>query len=47
MRIIVVHEDGDRSSRVALLAQEVTACVASGSMQYQGVDVEVRHEFDM
>ena len=44
MRVIVVHEDGDRGDRVATLADEVRACVKNGTMKYQGVVVEVRHE---
>ena len=44
MKVIVVHEDGDRESRVATLADEVRACVKNGTMRYQGVVVEVRRE---
>lgn len=43
MKIVVVHEDGDRASRVQELAGEVRHCVKNGTMRYQGVRVEVRH----
>lgn len=44
MRIIVVHEDGDRTSRVKTLADEVRTCVKNGSMRVIGVPVEVQPE---
>ncbi len=44
MRIIVVFEDGDRASWVDILSDEVRECVKNGSMQYQGVCVEVQPE---
>lgn len=44
MRIIVVHEDGDRATRVAQLAAEIRTCVQTGSMQHQGVSVEMQTE---
>lgn len=46
MRVIVVHEDGDRTDRVTALAGELCAAVAKGSMRYQGVGVEIRDEMD-
>jgi hypothetical protein len=44
VRIIVVHEDGDRATRVSALASEVRQCVKDGTMRYQGVSVEVQSE---
>lgn len=44
LRIIVVYEDGDRTSRVEALADEVRTCVKNGSMRVLGVCVEVQHE---
>ncbi len=44
MRVIVVHEDGDRTTRVQELAEEVRQCVKAGSMQALGVSVEVQSE---
>lgn len=44
VRVIVVYEDGDRSSRVELLAEELRACVKSGSLQYHCGRVEVQQE---
>lgn len=46
MRVIVVHEDGDKSSRVTALAGELCAAIAAGSMRFQGVGVEIRDEMD-
>lgn len=42
MRVIVVHEDGDRTSRVETLAEEVRICIETGSMRVIGVNLEVR-----
>lgn len=42
MRVIVVHEDGDRTSRVEALAEEVRTCIENGSMRVIGVSLEVR-----
>ena len=42
MRAVVIHEDGDRESRVAELLAEVRECVKNGSMRHQGVAVEMR-----
>lgn len=47
MRVIVVHEDGDRSSRVAQLLDEVRECVRTESMQHQGVRVDMKFEGDL
>jgi hypothetical protein len=47
VRIIVVHEDGDRSSRVETLAAEVRECVKNGSMRVIGAPVEVQHETEL
>lgn len=44
MRIIVMHEDGDRASRVSTLADEVRKCVENGSMRVIGVSIEVQTE---
>jgi hypothetical protein len=35
MRIIVVHEDGDRESRINDLAEEIRICVKTGTTRYQ------------
>ena len=41
MKVIVVHEDGDRSSRVADLLKEVRQCVDQGTLRYQNVSVSL------
>jgi hypothetical protein len=47
VRVIVVHEDGDRESRVAELFASIDIAVNTGSMRYQGVGVELRHESEI
>jgi hypothetical protein len=47
MRVIVVYEDGDRTSRVETLADEVRKCVKNGSMRVLGVSVEVQPEYSL
>lgn len=44
MKVIVVHEDGDRESHVKELAAEIRVCVDTGTMRYQGVTVETQRE---
>lgn len=44
MRVIVVHEDGDRDDRVRELLASIVVCVQDGTMRQQGVMVELRHE---
>jgi hypothetical protein len=39
MRVLVVHEDGDREDRVAELFADVEICVKLGTMRHQGVRV--------
>lgn len=41
MRVIVIHEDGDRINRVEALAEEVRTCIENGSMRVIGVNLEV------
>jgi len=47
MRVIVVHEDGDRESRVAALYTEVGMAIATGTMRYQGVGLSQCHEDEL
>lgn len=47
MRVIVVHEDGDRTSRVAELFASIDMCVRTGTMRHQGVGVELRREDEL
>lgn len=44
MKVLVVYEDGDRSDRLLQLYDEVRQCVRTGSMQHQGVAVEIERE---
>ena len=47
MRVIVVHEDGDREDRVAELFASIDICVKTGTMRYQGVGVELWRESEL
>ena len=41
MRVVVIHEDGDREKRMAELLDDVRQFIA-GSIRHQGVPVEFR-----
>lgn len=47
MRVIVVHEDGDRSDRVNELAASIVRCVQDGTMRHQGVSIELRTDVEI
>lgn len=41
MKVTVSWEDGDRTSRVMVLATEIRDCIKTGSMRVIGVNFEV------
>lgn len=47
MKVIVVHEDGDKSSRTNELLASIVVCVQNGTMRHQGVSVELRGENEL
>lgn len=47
MRVIVVHEDGDREDRVATLFAEIDIAITNGTMRYQGVGLALYNENEL